>query len=72
MVQWTTCGTFGVPSVKTHTLTHSSAFDDPIPLLQIFAYRYRDDTLAPSWSLVRSQTVEGALHAMWQTFASLG
>jgi hypothetical protein len=35
--------------------------DDPIPLLQVFAHRYRVGALAPSGSPVRSQMVEGAL-----------
>ncbi len=46
--------------------------DDPIPLLQIFARRYREGLLAPSGASVRSQTVEGALHAVGQTLAALG
>jgi len=45
---------------------------DPIPLLQIFTERYRVGTIAPSKSKVRSRTVEGALCAVGQTFASLG
>jgi len=43
-----------------------------MPLLQIFAARYRVGTLAPSCSHVKARTVEGALHAVGQTFASLG
>jgi hypothetical protein len=45
---------------------------DPLPLLQIFAERYRVGTLAPSQLKVRSRTVEGALRAVGQTFAALG
>ena len=45
---------------------------DPIPLLQVFAHRYRTGRLAPSGVKVRSRTVEGALRAVGQTFASLG
>jgi hypothetical protein len=45
---------------------------DPLPLLQIFAQRYRVGTISPSRSPVKSRTVEGALQAVGQTFASLG
>jgi hypothetical protein len=44
----------------------------PIPLLQIFAQRYRLGTIAPSGSPVRSRTVEQALCAVGQAFATLG
>jgi hypothetical protein len=43
-----------------------------MPLLQIFAARYRVGTLAPSHNAVKARTVEGALRAIGQTFASLG
>jgi len=46
--------------------------DNPIPLLQLFAHRYRVGTLAPSGSPVRSRTVEGALRAVGQAFTTLG
>jgi hypothetical protein len=45
---------------------------DPIPLLQLFAHRYRTGALAPSGSTVRSRTVQGALRAVGQAFATLG
>jgi hypothetical protein len=45
---------------------------DPIPLLRLFARRYRTGIIAPSGSPVRSRTVEGALRAIGQTLASLG
>jgi hypothetical protein len=45
---------------------------DPIPLLQLFAHRYRVGTIAPSGSPVHCRMVEGALHAIGQTFATLG
>jgi hypothetical protein len=45
---------------------------DPILLLQVFAERYRTGEIAPSHKPVRSCTVEGALRAVGQTFASLG
>lgn len=43
-----------------------------MPLLQIFAHRYRIGQVAPSGSPVRSRTVEAALRSVGQTFASLG
>jgi hypothetical protein len=43
---------------------------DPVPWL--FAQCYRTGIIAPSGSPVRSRTVEGALRAIGQTFASLG
>jgi hypothetical protein len=49
-----------------------SAIDDPLPILQIFAARYRVGTLAPSNHAVRSRTVEGALRAVGQAFTALG
>jgi hypothetical protein len=45
---------------------------DPIPLLQLFAHRYRVGELTPSGAPVHSRTVEGALRAIGQTFATLG
>jgi hypothetical protein len=41
-------------------------------LLQLFANRYRDGILALSHTQVRARTVEGALRAVGQSFASLG
>jgi hypothetical protein len=49
-----------------------STLDYPIPLLQIFAHRYSSGALAPSGSPVKSRTVEDALRAVGQTFATLG
>ena len=46
--------------------------DDPIPLLQLFAQRYRLGEVAPSGHQVRSRTVEGALRAIGQAFSALG
>jgi len=46
--------------------------DDPITLFQLFAQQYRLGTIAPSGGAVRSHTVEGALHAMGQMYATLG
>jgi hypothetical protein len=45
---------------------------DPIPFLQIWGARYRDGRAAPSGQPVRAGTVEDALRAVGQTFASLG
>jgi hypothetical protein len=45
---------------------------DPIPLLRLFAHRYRSGALAPSGARVRSRTVEGAVRAVGQTVATLG
>ncbi len=49
-----------------------STIDDPLPILQIFAHRYRLGQLALSGSPVKARTVEGALRAVGQTFAALG
>jgi hypothetical protein len=57
---------------QLHCDPYLAGIDDPIPLLQIFAHRYRIGTVAPSGASVRSRTVEGALRAVGQTLASLG
>ena len=49
-----------------------SALADPVPILQVFAARYRDGRLAPGGRPVRSRTVEDALRAIGQAFARLG
>jgi hypothetical protein len=49
-----------------------SSCDDPIPLLQLFARRYRLGTISPSNAAVRPRTVEGALRAVGQMLATLG
>jgi hypothetical protein len=36
-------------------------FDDPVPFLQVFMYRYRTGDIAPSGRSVRSRTVEDAV-----------
>jgi hypothetical protein len=46
--------------------------EDPIVLLQVFAHRYRDGRIAPSGEPVRARTVEDAVRAIGQTFATLG
>jgi hypothetical protein len=45
---------------------------DPIPLLQLFARRYRTGTVAPKGSPVTGKTVAKAVRAVGQTLASLG
>jgi hypothetical protein len=45
---------------------------DPIPLLQVFAQRYRDGRITPRHNAVRSDTVSDAVRAAGQTFARLG
>jgi hypothetical protein len=47
-------------------------YRDPIPILQIFAQRYRDGRIAPSHRQVKSRTVEDALRAVGQKFARMG
>jgi len=45
---------------------------DPIPLLQVFAHRYRTGEISPSQSAVRGHTVGDALRAIGQTMAHMG
>ena len=45
---------------------------DAIPLLQVFASRWRTGQIAPLGDPVRSRTVESALRAIGQTMASVG
>ena len=45
---------------------------DPIPILQVFAYRFRRGVLNTSHRPVRSRTVEGALRSVGQALASVG
>ena len=45
---------------------------DTLPILQVFAQRYRTGALAPHRQPVKSRTVEAALRAVGQTFASVG
>ena len=47
-------------------------FEDPIPFIQVFMYRYRSGTIAPSGRSVRARTVEDAVRAVGQTFTSVG
>lgn len=49
-----------------------SSHSDPVPILQIFAQRFRDGRLAPSGKPVRSKTVSDALCSVGQKFAVLG
>ena len=45
---------------------------NPVLLLQVFGQRYRTGHLSASHRPVKSRTVEGALRAVGQTFASVG
>jgi hypothetical protein len=47
-------------------------YEDSIPVLQVFMYRYRNGVIAPSRQQVRSRTVEDALRGVDQTLASVG
>jgi hypothetical protein len=47
-------------------------FDAVLLLLRVFAKRYRTGKIAPSRRPVKSRTVEGALRAVGQAFASVG
>jgi hypothetical protein len=49
-----------------------SALDDPVPILQLYARRYRTGEIAPSQRQVRSGTVDDALRTIGQTHASMG
>jgi hypothetical protein len=46
--------------------------EDPVPILQVFAQRYRDGRIAPRKNAVRSDTVSDAIRAVGQTFSRLG
>ena len=46
--------------------------EDPIPFLQVFAFRYRRGLINTSRRPVRSRTVEGALRSIGQTLAGVG
>lgn len=43
-----------------------------IPLLQVFAHRYRHGIISPSGNQVRARTVEDAIRSIAQTFKALG
>jgi hypothetical protein len=47
-------------------------YDDPLPILQIFAQRYRDGRIAPSGRQVAARTVEDAIRAVAQAHTVLG
>ena len=48
------------------------AFEDKIPILQLFAVRYRSGSNATMGKPVKARTVEGAIRAIGQTIASMG
>jgi hypothetical protein len=45
---------------------------NPVPILQVFATRYRSGEIAPRGQPVRAGTVDDALHAVGQGFAHMG
>jgi hypothetical protein len=45
---------------------------DPVPIIQVFAQRYRDGRIAPKGNPVRSGTVEDTVRALGQAFTHLG
>ena len=45
---------------------------DKIPILQLFAHRYRTGALAPAGQPVRSRTVEDAIRGVGQAFTGVG
>ena len=47
-------------------------WEDPIPVLQVFARQYRDGRIAPSQDSVRSRTVEDALRSVGQKHSRMG
>lgn len=57
---------------QLHCNPYLQTISDPIPLLQVFAHRYRIGSLAPSGTNVHSQMVEGTLHAIGQMLTKLG
>jgi hypothetical protein len=48
------------------------AWEDPIPIIQVFGERYRHGRLALLQNAVKSRTVEDALHTVGQSHARLG
>ena len=64
---WTTfCSTTGIrPDLRDLP-------GDPIPVLQLFAHRYRTGRIAPRGHPVRARTVEDALRHVAQTLAGVG
>jgi hypothetical protein len=49
-----------------------SQFRDPVPVLLVFARRFRDGRIAPSGHPVRARTAEDAVRSVGQAFSSLG
>lgn len=54
-----------------HIDPYLSQYSDPVPVIQVFAQRYRDGRLAPSHRVVKSRTVEDAIRAVAQKHASM-
>jgi hypothetical protein len=64
---------------RWETFCHQDSLDpfllglqDPVPALQVFAARYRSGEIAPGGQVIRYHTVEDALRAVGQGFASVG
>lgn len=55
-----------------HIDPHLRQYQDPIPVIQVFAHRYRDGRLAPSGRTVKSRTVEDVVRAIAQKLTSMG
>ncbi len=66
---WSIWRTFCTQLNQDPTLSN---LHDPIPLLQLFAHRYRLGSLAPRQTPVRGRAVGDALRAVGQTLAGLG
>ncbi|KAI2491522.1 hypothetical protein MHU86_23050 [Fragilaria crotonensis] len=63
---WQTfCTSVGIDALRL-------AARDPIPLLQLFAHRYRSGTVAPGRRPVRARTVEDAIRAVGQAYTGMG
>jgi hypothetical protein len=70
-----TCATFALWEKFCQRMGLDStleAYSDPIPVLQIFAHRYRMGIVAPSQAQVRGRTVGDAVRAMGQILSGLG
>ncbi|KAI2501863.1 hypothetical protein MHU86_12628 [Fragilaria crotonensis] len=66
-------GTSGRPSVPVSVSMHTTSPPlDPVPLLLLFAQRYRTGALAPGRRSVRARTVEDAVRAVGQAYTGMG
>ena len=63
---WTSfCASLGLDASRLPT-------EDPVPLLQLFAQRYRTGVLAPGRRSVRARAVEDAVRPVGQAYARMG